>query len=182
MKQHFDQRDRETALMRAAAKMHGGRIADVIEPGTMRLRTIEELAATELISLRAERIEKQAEQQAAAAYAAAAQRGALKAELPVNAAPAQTAALMAAEPAIDGPAKRRNRKPSWASVAMPYMKSLFTAGHYKSAAVFYKALKSHAGESGSPFKLVNRELYCTEAGTTVSDGALGNAWPEIREH
>ena len=87
-----------------------------------------------------------------------------------------------AKPASDGPTKRSNRKPSWATVAMPYMKSLFTAGHYKSAAVFYKALMSRAGESDSPFKLVNRELYCTEAGTTVSNGALGNVWPEIRAH
>ena len=80
----------------------------------------------------------------------------------------------------DAPAKRSNRKPSWATVAMPYMKSLFTAGHYKSASMFYKALRHRAGESDSPFKLVNRELYCTEAGTTVSDGSLGNVWPQIR--
>lgn len=114
--------------------------------------------------------------------------------LPTDTAPAQASttptpvvAEQVAEPepvvaASDGPAKRSNRKPSWATVAMPYMKSLFTAGHYKSAAVFYKALMSRAGESDSPFKLVNRELYCTEAGTTVSDGALGNVWPEIRAH
>ena len=82
----------------------------------------------------------------------------------------------------DAPAKRSNRKPSWATVAMPYMKSLFTAGHYKSASMFYKALMQRAGESDSPFKLVNHELYCTEAGTTVSDGALGNVWPQIRAH
>ena len=82
----------------------------------------------------------------------------------------------------DAPAKRSNRKPSWATVAMPYMKSLFTAGHYKSASMFYKALMHRASESDSPFKLFNRELYCTEAGTTVSDGALGNVWPQIRAH
>ena len=82
----------------------------------------------------------------------------------------------------DAPTKRRNRKPSWATVAMPYMKSLFTAGHFKSASMFYKALMHRAGESDSPFKLVNRELYCTEAGTTVSEGSLGNVWPQIRAH
>ena len=87
---------------------------------------------------------------------------------------------VAVAPASDGPAKRSNRKPSWATVAMPYMKALFAVGDYKSAAVFYKALMHRAGQSDSPFKVVNRELYCTEAGTTVSDGSLGNAWPEIR--
>jgi hypothetical protein len=97
-------------------------------------------------------------------------------------APAQTATPAPVVAASDGPAKRSNRKPSWAIVAMPYMKSLFTAGNYKSAAVFYKALIQRAGESDSPFKLVNRELYCIEAGTTVSDGALSNKWPEIRAH
>lgn len=78
------------------------------------------------------------------------------------------------------PKKHRNRKPSWATVAMPYMKALFAAGNYKSGAVFYDALKRRTGEPDSPFKLVNRELYCAEAGTTVSEGSLGNAWPEIR--
>lgn len=42
--------------------------------------------------------------------------------------------------ASDGPAKHSKIKPSWATVAMPYMKSLITAGHYKSASMFYKAL------------------------------------------
>jgi hypothetical protein len=98
-------------------------------------------------------------------------------------APAQAAETPVPEvTASDGTKKRRHRKPSWATVAMPYMKELYGAGHYKSAAMFYKALVSRAGESNSPFKLVNRELYCTEAGTTVSDGALGNCWPEIRAH
>ena len=82
----------------------------------------------------------------------------------------------------DAPAKHSNRKPSWATVAMPYMKSLFTAGHYKSASMFYRALMHRAGEAHSPFKLVNHELYCTEAGTTVSKGSLGNVWPQIRAH
>ncbi len=81
--------------------------------------------------------------------------------------------------ASDAPAKR-NRKPSWAVVAMPYMKSLFSAGKFKSSTVFFEALKRRADTPDSPFKLVNRELYCTEAGTTVSSGTLGNAWPEIR--
>ena len=99
-------------------------------------------------------------------------------------APAQTTAtpapVVAVESASDGPAKRSNRKPSWATVAMPYMKDLFAAGDYKSATVFYKALMRLAGQPDSPFKVVNRELYCTEAGTTVSNGSLGNAWPGIR--
>lgn len=94
--------------------------------------------------------------------------------------PAATPAPVGADG--DAPAKRSNKKPSWATVAMPYMKTLFTAGHYKSASMFYDALKRRAGESDSPFKLVNRELYCTEAGTTVSDGSLGNVWPQIRAH
>jgi hypothetical protein len=80
----------------------------------------------------------------------------------------------------DGKTKHRNRKPSWAIVAMPYMKTLFAAGKYKSAAVFYRALIHRVEEPDSPFELVNRELFCTEAGTTVSEGSLGNAWPEIR--
>lgn len=93
-------------------------------------------------------------------------------------APAQTTALMVV--ASDDDAKHRNRKPSWSTVAMPYMKLLCASGNYKSATVFYDALKRRAGESDSPFKLVNRELYCTEAGTTVAKSTLGNFWSEIR--
>ena len=97
-------------------------------------------------------------------------------------APTQTATPVPVATDGDAPAKHSNRKPSWATVAMPYMKSLFTAGNYKSASMFYKALMRRSGESDSPFKLVNRELYCTEAGTTVSEGSVGNKWPQIRAH
>ena len=94
--------------------------------------------------------------------------------------PAQITTPAPVVAASDGNAKHRNRKPSWSTVAMPYMKSLFASGDYRSATVFYEALKRRVDESDSPFKLINRELYCTEAGTKVSDGSLGNAWPEIR--
>jgi len=75
---------------------------------------------------------------------------------------------------------KRSRKPSWSTTAMPYMKSLFVSGKYRSASMFYEALMLRAGQSDSPFKLVNRELYCTDAGTTVSKSTLGNVWPQIR--
>ena len=69
-------------------------------------------------------------------------------------APAQAAETPVPEvTASGGTKKRRHRKPSWATVAMPYMKELYGAGRYKSAAMFYQALVSRAGESDSPFNL-----------------------------
>lgn len=81
--------------------------------------------------------------------------------------------------AIDGPAKR-SRKPSWSTVAMPYMKSVFNDGKYKSSTVFYKVLLSRADTPNSPFTKLKGELYCTEAGTTVAEGTVGTKWKEIR--
>lgn len=78
------------------------------------------------------------------------------------------------------PAKRRNRKLSWLVVSMPYMKKLHSEGRYRSGAMFYKALLTHADMSDSPFTKVRGELYCAKAGTTVSEGSVNNAWAEIR--
>jgi hypothetical protein len=79
----------------------------------------------------------------------------------------------------DLPAKR-NRKPSWSTVAMPYMKSVFNQGKYKSATAFYRALLSRANTQDSPFTKSAGELYCDAAGTTVAEGTLGTKWKEIR--
>jgi hypothetical protein len=94
--------------------------------------------------------------------------------------PMEPPTLAAANKSDTQKSKRGNRKPSWGTVAMPYMKELYANGKFKSASVFYKGLKKRAGEKGSPFAILNHELYCAEAGTTVSEGSLGNAWPEIR--
>jgi hypothetical protein len=75
---------------------------------------------------------------------------------------------------------KRNRKPSWSTVAMPYMKSVFSQGKYKSAALFYRVLLSRANTQDSPFTKLNGELYCVAAGTTVAEGTLGTKWKEIR--
>jgi hypothetical protein len=98
---------------------------------------------------------------------------------PLSTAPAQTTTPASGVAAIDDPAKR-SRKPSWSTVAMPYMKSVFNDGKYKSSAVFYKALLSRAGTPGSPFTKLKGELYCTEACTTVAEGTVGTKWKEIR--
>jgi hypothetical protein len=81
--------------------------------------------------------------------------------------------------ASDSPAQR-DRKPSWATVAMPYMKLVFSQGKYKSAAVFYRAMLSRADTQDSPFTKLKGELYCPEAGTTVSVGSMGTKWRAIR--
>ncbi len=93
-----------------------------------------------------------------------------------------TASLVPVRACGDGsaPKSRRNRKPSWATVAMPYMRELYKKGSYKSAATFYKALIFKAGSEGSPFVKTPAGIFCTKAGTTVSDGSVGKAWPEIR--
>ncbi|PIQ55807.1 MAG: hypothetical protein COW02_02340 [Comamonadaceae bacterium CG12_big_fil_rev_8_21_14_0_65_59_15] len=78
--------------------------------------------------------------------------------------------------------KHRDRKPSWSTVAMPYMKSLYKAGKYKSAKVFYNALLNRAGVEGSPFSKVKNGLYCDEAGTQVAEGSVGTKWREIRSN
>jgi hypothetical protein len=98
--------------------------------------------------------------------------------------PAQTAATPTTAPspvvaASDSPAKR-NRKPSWATVALPYMKLVFGQGKYKSATVFYRAMLSRADMQDSPFTKLNGQLYCPKAGTTVSVGSMGTKWREIR--
>lgn len=83
--------------------------------------------------------------------------------------------------ASDGQSNRRNRKPSWAVVAMPYMKELYAKGNYRSSSVFYKALKNKVDDDNSPFKLVKGELFCPQAGTTVGESTLGNVWHKVRE-
>jgi hypothetical protein len=83
--------------------------------------------------------------------------------------------------ASDGPSNRRNRKPSWAVVAMPYLKELYAKGNYRSSSVFYKALKNKVDDDNSPFELVKGELFCPEAGTTVGESTLGNVWHKVRE-
>lgn len=75
---------------------------------------------------------------------------------------------------------RRNRKPSWSVVAMPYMRQLYKDGRYKSATVFYKALLQRADTPDSPFTKHIGELYCAASGTTVAEGTVGTKWAEIR--
>lgn len=75
---------------------------------------------------------------------------------------------------------RRGRKPPWHVVAMPYMKALFKRGSFKSAKHFHSALLLHAGEPDSPFTKAGGHLFCTDAGTQVSDGTVGTKWAEIR--
>jgi hypothetical protein len=75
---------------------------------------------------------------------------------------------------------RRGRKPPWHVVAMPYMKALFKRGSFKSAKHFHSALLVHAGEPDSPFTKAGGHLFCTDAGTQVSDGTVGTKWAEIR--
>lgn len=76
--------------------------------------------------------------------------------------------------------KRQGRKPSWATIAMPYMQEVYRQGEYRSAVVFYKVLLNRADKPDSPFSKLDRELYCKEAGTTVAEGTLGTKWKEIR--
>jgi hypothetical protein len=83
--------------------------------------------------------------------------------------------------ACDTPTKR-NRKLSWRTVAMPYMKLVFSQGKYKSATVFYKLMLTRADTQGSPFTKLNGELFCKAARTTVSQGSMGNVWAVIRAH
>ncbi|EKD98817.1 MAG: hypothetical protein ACD_23C00252G0004 [uncultured bacterium] len=96
-------------------------------------------------------------------------------------APAQTITTAPVEACGDGlvPTKR-SRKPSWSTVAMPYMRQVYSEGKFKSAVVFYKALLSRADTPNSPFTKLKGELYCEEAGTTVAEGTVGTKWAEIR--
>ena len=75
--------------------------------------------------------------------------------------------------------KHRNRKPSWETLALPYLKKLYAKGSYRSATVFCETVKRRVGEPDSPFKLVDRELFCVGAGT-VADGTFKKIWKKIR--
>ncbi len=99
----------------------------------------------------------------------------------VDAVPTQEVAMPAPMVVAGEPAKRKNRKPSWAVEAMPYMKKLYASGKYRSCSVFYKTLKNNVEKEDSPFNLVNGELYCGKAGTTVAESTLGNVWKTVRE-
>jgi len=76
--------------------------------------------------------------------------------------------------------RRRDRKPSWVTVALPYLRELCVSGSYRSSAQLYKAVCSRAGELGSPFTMTKSGLYCSKAGTTVADGTFGKIWNQIR--
>ena len=95
-------------------------------------------------------------------------------------APTQEAETPAPVVMAGEPAKRKNRKPSWAVEAMPYMKKLYASGKYRSCSVFFKTLKNNVGDKDSPFTLVKGELYCDKAGTTVAESTLGNVWKTVR--
>ena len=84
-----DHKDKELAQVRAAIRRHVGKISDA-------LKDLPTLENEELVQIKAQRIEKQAEADARAAYAAAAARGVNKAPAPSVSAPLTTPA---AEPA-----------------------------------------------------------------------------------
>lgn len=103
-----DIEDRNNALFRAHARMGQMSIMDLMDTSTMRMKSLEELAAEELIKIRSERIEKQAEESAKTAYAAAAARGVEKAGMPTFAAP-MAGAVVSAAPVGETIAQRNGR-------------------------------------------------------------------------
>lgn len=96
-------------------------------------------------------------------------------------APATDTVTPAPVVAANDDSQKRNRKPSWAVEAMPYMQTLYKTGKFRSKAVFYKKLLATAGEQNSPFTKVDGVLYCTKAGTTVEESSLGNYWRTVRQ-
>ncbi len=101
--------------------------------------------------------------------------GAPEVALPASGAPEES--LL---PGVPVPKPRRpGRKPSWETIAKPYLQKLYGEGNYRSATVFYKAVKRRTGELGSPFKIVDHELFCIGAGR-VAEGTFKKIWPEIR--
>ena len=76
-------------------------------------------------------------------------------------------------------ARRLTRKPSWETIATPYLQKLYAEGNFKSGSVFYEAAKRRAGEPNSPFKIVDHDLFCTGAGS-VAKGTFCKIWKQIR--
>jgi len=100
--------------------------------------------------------------------------------VPEVALPASGAPEESLLPGVPVPKPRRpGRKPSWETIAKPYLQKLYGEGNYRSATVFYKAVKRRTGELGSPFKIVDHELFCIGAGR-VAEGTFKKIWPEIR--
>lgn len=84
----------------------------------------------------------------------------------------------------DGAAKRRARKPSIETVALDYMRKVYQAGHFQSAAKFHKHLCKNTEEEASPFEMGTgangRRLFCPGAASFFEEGTLGKMWRKIR--
>jgi hypothetical protein len=105
-----------------------------------------------------------------------------------NDAPAQTAAtpapVVTVEPAGDGIERRREKKPTIEAVALDYMREVYRAGQFQSAAKFHKHLTQTAEATGSPFEMGTgnnaRKLFCPAASSFFDSGTLGKMWAKIR--
>lgn len=84
----------------------------------------------------------------------------------------------------DGPRKRRAKKPTVEAVALAYMRKVYKAGQFESAAKFHKHLTQTAGTTGSPFAMGTgsnaRKLFCPAASSFYEAGTLGKIWSKIR--
>lgn len=87
-------------------------------------------------------------------------------------------------PASDDPRTRRAKKPTIEAVALDYMRKVYRAGQFQSAAKFHKHLIKTAGVNGSPFEmgtgLNDRKLFCPAASSFFDSGTLGKMWAKIR--
>ena len=81
--------------------------------------------------------------------------------------------------------KRRAKKPSIETVALPYMREVYKAGQFASAAKFHRHLCTTAGKEQSPFEMGignnSRKLFCPDAGSFFDAGTLGKMWRKIRD-
>ena len=92
--------------------------------------------------------------------------------------------MVALENVGDVPTKRKAKKPSIEKVALEYMRTVYKAGHFESAAKFHKHLIKTAGVTGSPFEMGTgpnaRKLFCPAASSFYDVGTLGKIWAKIR--
>lgn len=92
--------------------------------------------------------------------------------------------MVALENVGDAPTKRKAKKPSIEKVALEYMRTVYKAGHFESAAKFHKHLIKTAGVTGSPFEMGTgsnaRKLFCPAASSFYDVGTLGKIWAKIR--
>jgi hypothetical protein len=80
--------------------------------------------------------------------------------------------------------KPRPKKPTIEAVALDYMREMYRAGQFESAAKFHKHLKNKTEESNSPFEMGTgenaRKLFCPAASSFFDVGTLGKIWAKIR--